>query len=91
MKTYLDWFDYIVLVVILIIPVLIGLFYGIKNNSIKIASLHRFKSFSQPQNDINQVSEYLTASSSMNFFPVALSLLASFISTTSLLGNFKNH
>lgn len=85
MKTNLDLVDYFVLIVILIIPVLIGLFYGVQNNSIRIPTLSKLKSF-QSKNDINRVSEYLTASSSMNYLPIALSLLASFISTTSLLG-----
>ena len=64
-------------------PVFIGIFYGIKNKSIKLGKL-----FQNSHSDVetNQVSEYLTASSSMHYFPVALSLLASFISTTSLLG-----
>lgn len=84
METNLSWLDFTVLVLILLFPVLIGLFYGIKNKSIS------FGKITKSTNETNQVSEYLTASSSMSYLPIALSLLASFISTTSLLGTFKN-
>ena len=83
MKTLnLSILDYLVLIAILFFPVLIGIFYGIKNKSIKFGNLFG----SKLNNEKNQVSEYLTASSSMSYFPIAFSLLASYISTTSLLG-----
>ena len=80
MIAVLSFIDYIVLAFILIFPVFIGIFYGIKNKSIKLTNAKDL------DNEKSLVSEFLTASSSMSYFPVALSLLASFISTTSLLG-----
>ena len=64
----MNWIDYLVLAFILLIPILIGLWFGYKNSK------------------KTQIAEYLTASSDMGAVPIAFSLLATFVSTTTLLG-----
>ncbi len=78
-------YDYLVLILILVISLFIGLYFGIKsnnkvsNNDIELVSNHE-------KNNNTQVSEYLTANSSIGPLPIAFSLFASFYSATSLLG-----
>ena len=71
--------DYIVLALILIVPILIGIYFGYKNQIRKLLKLKNL--------DVESaLSEYLTASSDMGSIPIAFSLLATFVSTNTLLG-----
>ncbi len=90
-------YDYLVLIIILAISLLIGLYFGFKS---KLKCLNSSNKITTDKNEIelkelsdssenSQVSEYLTANSSMNPIPVALSLLATFYSSSSLLGMVK--
>jgi len=76
----MNWLDYIVLALILFVPILIGLFFGYFKN---------FECFnkSNHKNTKTELAEYLVASSDMGALPIAFSLLATFVSTTTLLGN----
>ena len=84
--------DYIVLVLILLISVAIGLYQGYKQQITKL--LFKKKRAIKPvtneehkKDDNNlETNEYLTASNSLPALPIALSLFASFFSTTALLG-----
>ncbi len=75
----MNWIDYIVLALILLVPILIGLFFGYLKN---------FKCFNKPnnENEKTELAEYLVASSDMGAVPIAFSLLATFVSTTTFLG-----
>ena len=64
----MNWIDYLVLVIILLIPIGIGMFFAYKNSKKK------------------DLAEYLVASSDMGAVPIAFSLLATFVSTTTFLG-----
>jgi SSS family transporter len=85
----LDPVDYFIFIFVL----LISLYIGLKNVMKKYYGrfLKRFfKSSNRVEDEYNKKSnmaEYLNASSSMSALPLALSLLASFFSATSLLGN----
>lgn len=70
--------DYLVFAIILLIPILVGFYFGYKSK------INRwFKIESKQKTDL---SEYLLASSEMESVPIAFSLLATFVSTTTLLG-----
>jgi hypothetical protein len=94
-------YDYLVLILILAISLFIGLYFGFKSklkclikfnritadkNEIELKESNDLKEKNESEKNENQVSEYLTANSSMNLIPVALSLLATFYSSASLLG-----
>lgn len=92
-------YDYTVLVIILLISISIGFYHGIKakyGHRIKAFLKKKFNKNSldielneignEDINEGNKVNEYLTANKSMGAIPVALSLLATFFSSTSLLG-----
>jgi hypothetical protein len=76
----MNWIDYIVLALILLVPILIGLFFGYLRN---------FKCFKKPNDEKKQteLAEYLVASSDMGAIPIAFSLFATFVSTSTFLGN----
>lgn len=84
-------YDYLVLSSVLSISIIIGLYHAIKFNFKKY-----FKFCIKKVNDLNKtesesekndkIKEYLLAGKNMSALPVALSLLASFFSATSLLG-----
>lgn len=82
--------DYIVLVVILLISVFIGLYQGYKQQINKFFcrknTTVRPVDIKDDDNTNLQTKEYLTASGSLPALPIALSLFASFFSTTALLG-----
>lgn len=78
----LEALDYVVLFLIFLVTILIGSYHGFKE---KITSLFSKNKITKNEST-NSVSHYLTANSSMNPVPVAFSLLASFFSTTALLG-----
>ena len=71
--------DYVVLFIIFLVPILIGLYFGYRT---KLKSC--IGSSQDPQK--TELSEYLVASSDMGAVPIAFSLLATFVSTTTLLG-----
>lgn len=73
--------DYIVLAFILLVPILIGAYFGYRNQIINFFGLDVSKHNSA-------LSEYLIASSEMSATPIAFSLLATFVSTNTLLGKF---
>lgn len=73
--------DYLVLALILLVPILIGFYFGYKskiNKWLKIETEEK-----------TALSEYLIASSDMRSVPIAFSLLATFVSTNTLLGMYK--
>ena len=86
--------DYLIFSLLFIISLLIGLHHAF-NKYYKII----FKWFlkkcmkkniddeSQEPKSGSQINDYLIANGSMTVFPIALSLLASFFSSTALLGN----
>ncbi|RNA31745.1 sodium-coupled monocarboxylate transporter 2 [Brachionus plicatilis] len=82
MKYKLQVLDYIVLILIFLVTILIGSYHGLKEKITNYFS----KSKISKKESTNSVSHYLTANSSMNPIPVAFSLLATFFSTTALLG-----
>ncbi len=71
--------DIIVLVLILLVPVLIGIYFGYSLKIKKFLGIDK-------NNEVKRLAEYLTASSDMGAVPIAFSLLATFVSTTTLLG-----
>jgi Na+/pantothenate symporter len=75
----MNYVDYIVLFLILLVPILVGLFFGYRNK----LKLCVGKSDGSDKTELN---EYLVASSDMGAVPIAFSLLATFVSTTTLLG-----
>jgi SSS family transporter len=85
----LDPVDYLIFIFVL----LISLYIGLKNVMKKyFGSFFKkcFKSSNRVEDEYikkSNMAEYLNASSSMSALPLALSLLASFFSATSLLGN----
>ena len=74
-------FDYLVLALILLVPILIGLYFGYKKQIRLFFGL-------EASNEKSALSEYLTANSDMNAIPIAFSLLATFVSTNTLLGYY---
>ncbi|CAF0745577.1 unnamed protein product [Brachionus calyciflorus] len=89
MKTKFDFYDYFIFVVILLITIFIGLYFGLHLNE-KLKKLwYRFfrkTKVQKVENEENKTMEYLTANQSMGAFPIALSLLSTFFSSSSLLG-----
>ena len=75
----MDPVDYVVLSAILFIPILIGIYFGYQK---QIRNFFKLKN----KNENSALSEYLVASSEMSATPVAFSLLATFVSTNTLLG-----
>jgi hypothetical protein len=99
MKEKFDFYDYFIFCVILIFSICIGLYFGLnldqkfKNiwNNFKLKwSKNSIKPNEIELNDLNEsegkTMEYLTANHSMGAFPIALSLLSTFFSSSSLLG-----
>ena len=98
MNTKFKTLDYIILVLILVISILVGLFYELKQ---KIINSKYFRKNFTTNNKVNdetfeleeiknqssdKTSEYLTGNASISSIPIAFSLLASFYSATALLG-----
>ena len=75
----MNWIDYLVLALILLVPILIGFFFGYLKNL-------KFFNKSNNENMKTELAEYLVASSDMGAVPIAFSLLATFVSTTTFLG-----
>ncbi|CAF0848078.1 unnamed protein product [Brachionus calyciflorus] len=82
MKYELKIPDYLVLILVFVLTISIGFYHGLKE---KIKFYFSKKKLSKNEST-NSVADYLTASSSMSPIPVAFSLLATFFSTTALLG-----
>lgn len=90
-------FDYVVLAIILFISIFVGVYHGYKHVFTRLLGklIHRnqvsdeieMKSSEEDENTENRVSSYLTGNSSMHWFPVSFSLLATFFSTNSVLGH----
>ncbi|KFB37462.1 hypothetical protein ZHAS_00004599 [Anopheles sinensis] len=72
-----DWPDYVVFVVMLLICVVIGIFFGYQD--------HRKHKGKQTRRD-SEALDYLVGGRKMQIFPVSVSLVASWISGISLLG-----
>jgi sodium-coupled monocarboxylate transporter 8/12 len=92
-KPQIGTVDYVVLVIILILSVAIGLYYGLKDKIIQY-----FKQREQikdsdgnlkvtQNNEDGKLAEFQSAKSSMGIFPIAMSLMASSFSATGLVGN----
>ena len=88
----LDWVDYLIFSLTLTISMIIGLHRVIKEYYVKI--FRRNSSEFTISNDETgdgggrtKIGDYLIANGSMSVFPIALSLLATFFSSTALLGN----
>lgn len=89
MKTKFDFFDYFIFILILVITIFIGLFFGLHlNEKLKFLWQKYLKknAIHSEQNTGSKTMEYLTANKSMSAFPIALSLLSTFFSSSSLLG-----
>ena len=80
----MNWIDYLVLALILLVPILIGFFFGYLKN-------FNFFNKSNNENRKTELAEYLVASSDMGAIPIAFSLLATFVSTTTFLGNINKY
>lgn len=74
--------DYLVLAFILFVPILIGIYFGYKK---QIRTFFKLNDCEEK----SALSEYLVASSDMSATPIAFSLLATFVSTNTLLGLFN--
>ncbi|XP_053669659.1 sodium-coupled monocarboxylate transporter 1-like [Anopheles nili] len=74
-----DWPDYVVFVLMLLICIMIGIFFGYKDHQ---KHKHRRK---QARRD-SEALDYLVGGRKMQIFPVSVSLVASWISGISLLG-----
>ncbi len=99
MKEKFDFYDYFIFCVILIFSICIGLYFGL-NLDQKFKHLWNIFKSKMKSNTINpneielndlkesdgKTMEYLTANHSMGAFPIALSLLSTFFSSSSLLG-----
>ena len=83
MKTF-DSIDYFIFILVLIFSLIIGLHQAIKKYYRKIFKQSKVNA---EGNGKSEMAEYLTASGSMGTLPITLSLMASFFSSTSLLGN----
>jgi sodium-coupled monocarboxylate transporter 8/12 len=95
MSKKFDIYDYLILAFVLSFSVFIGLYHGFKR---KLRNLYKFIKRNQVNEELNielngnmndnndRVNEYLTGNSSLGSIPVAFSLLASFYSSTALLG-----
>jgi hypothetical protein len=70
-QTYLSAADYVVFSLVLIVSVMIGLFYWLKDRKSQTAE------------------NFLMANRQMSIIPVSLSMLASFMSTLTILGKVK--
>lgn len=73
--------DYLVVFLILLVPLIIGFYFGYKN---KIKAC--ISSKIDEKTTKTELKEYLVAGSAMSSVPIAFSLLATFVSTTTLLG-----
>lgn len=88
-KTKFDFYDYFIFILILLITIFIGLFFGLHlNEKLKILWQRYLKKnvVNSQQNSGSKTMEYLTANKTMSAFPIALSLLSTFFSSSSLLG-----
>uniref|UniRef100_A0A182Q1N6 Sodium-coupled monocarboxylate transporter 1 n=1 Tax=Anopheles farauti TaxID=69004 RepID=A0A182Q1N6_9DIPT len=74
-----DWPDYVVFVLMLLICVLIGIFFGYRDHQ-----KHKRRG-KRPRRD-SEALDYLVGGRKMQIFPVSVSLVASWISGISLLG-----
>uniref|UniRef100_A0AAG5CYA8 Sodium/solute symporter n=1 Tax=Anopheles atroparvus TaxID=41427 RepID=A0AAG5CYA8_ANOAO len=74
-----DWPDYVVFVVMLLICVAIGIFFGYKDH-------RKHKRKQQQGRRDSEALDYLVGGRKMQIFPVSVSLVASWISGISLLG-----
>lgn len=74
-----DWPDYVVFVLMLLICIVIGIFFGYKDHQ---KHKHRRK---QARRE-SEALDYLVGGRKMQIFPVSVSLVASWISGISLLG-----
>ena len=82
----LDVYDYLVLASVLLISASIGVYYrfsGGRQKSTKV--FQHYKPHFQSKN-MSHFQEYLLADRNMSFIPVAFSLMASFMSSVTLLG-----
>ena len=89
MTSKLDSYDYLVLSAVLIISISIGLYHAVKLKYKKYFKFCQRKVEVEQVNKVDEnaeMNEYLIANKSMSALPIALSLLASFFSATSILG-----
>ena len=83
--------DYIILSILLLISASIGVYYRFSGGRQKSTKVHYF-SFILKNTNLNFIAlnnlfqEYLLADRNMSFIPVAFSLMASFMSSITLLG-----
>uniref|UniRef100_A0A182PQR3 Sodium-coupled monocarboxylate transporter 1 n=1 Tax=Anopheles epiroticus TaxID=199890 RepID=A0A182PQR3_9DIPT len=76
---HFDWPDYVVFVWMLVVCIMIGILFGYRNH---------VKRKSQHQQDVNgtEAQDYLVGGRRMKIFPVAVSLVASWVSGVPMLG-----
>ncbi len=86
--------DYVIVVLILVTSMAIGLYQGVKTKLFKCFKYLKYKLAGSSEQSLRQssasssmqASEYLTANSSMGSISIAISLLASGFSATSIVG-----
>ena len=101
MATQIQAWDYVVLSIILFISICIGTFHGFRpfltktfnrlfsnqvNKQNSLDEDEKVKEDKEESGENKKTTDYLIAESSMSTFPVALSLLVSYYSATSMLG-----
>lgn len=92
MKKHIEVFDYVVIILILLVSISIGVYNGFRDRIInRIRSIFGKPTIQNDTIDNAKTQDYITANSSMSCVPVAFSILASFYSATALLGlNLRN-
>lgn len=75
--------DYAIFIAMLVGCSIVGLYFGYKN--------HQKHKMSIQQASGTEACDYLMGGRTMQVFPVAMSLVASFISGITLLGGFSSH
>lgn len=93
MANQIQAWDYVVLSIILFVSICIGTYHGFKPfllrtfNKLFVNRVeNERKDEKEEESQNNKTTDYLVASSSMGTIPVALSLLATYYSATSMLG-----
>ncbi|EGK97435.1 AGAP013403-PA [Anopheles gambiae str. PEST] len=76
---HFDWLDYVVFVWMLVVSIMIGIFFGYRNHM-------KRKRRPQQSRNMTEAQDYLVGGRKMQTFPVAVSLVASWVSGVPMLG-----
>uniref|UniRef100_A0A182SL08 Uncharacterized protein n=1 Tax=Anopheles maculatus TaxID=74869 RepID=A0A182SL08_9DIPT len=76
---HFDWPDYVVFVWMLVSCIMVGIFYGYRNHQ-------KYRNGGQSSGNESEAQDYLVGSRKMQIFPVAVSLVASWVSGVPMLG-----